>query len=289
MKSKFFTILFFAFQFFFGQNESLFKRLNALRQNNTTFYNVDGINFVSHITSSEFNEKNLKREYEKSRIENNTKEKDKKLKFENYKITKRSESDGLVSTSVYYFVKNINNIISVFVFNYNEITKPEFERKIIELIVNNKIPKTCISSPKTNEVNFAGRTIMLGGNCKWMNVNNIQCESYGQMNWSVHDTKKSSDLTIKNELKKIRKIGKIISEEETTIIFEGVETKAKKIIFEFTRFKSFLEPNKKLTIFLVSEKVRKNYVSCILSFFNTDNINTSGLPKLLEKVMSIKK
>ena len=46
---------------------------------------------------------------------------------------------------------------------------------------------------------------------------------------------------------------------------------------------------KTLTTYYVSEKVRENYMSCVMSFWNNDQINpATKLPPLLEKVMIIK-
>ena len=112
------------------------------------------------------------------------------------------------------------------------------------------------------------------------------------MNWSVHKTKESADLSIHSQLKatKLKNGGKVVSEEEVDIIFEDVPTKAKKVLYDFTGVTSLLASmsgGKNLTIYYVSEKVRDNYISCVLSFWNNDTINPSGLPPLLEKVMKI--
>lgn len=283
-----------ACQVSFSQNEALFSRLRAIHNSGTTFYNVDGIDFTKQTISSDFNSKNLKKAYRKNKIKKeDLKDIDEELNFENYRVIKQEEFDnGLVSISVNYFVKNKNNQISIFWFSYYDKNNPEFERKIIELILNDKIPKSCFSSLKTDKINFAGREIKLGGNCNWININNVQCPYYGQMNWSVHKTKQSAELSIENQLKatKIKNGGKVVSEEEVEIVFEDVKTKAKKVLYDFTGVTSLLASisgGKNLTIYYVSEKVRDNYISCVLSFWNNDNINPSGLPPLLEEVMSI--
>ncbi|SEM18051.1 hypothetical protein SAMN04487910_4343 [Aquimarina amphilecti] len=281
-------------QISFAQNEELFNRLRAINNGTTTFYNVDGVDFSKQTISSEFNEKYLKKAYRKYKIKKKDhKETDKELSFENYKVIKREElGNGLVSISVHYFVKNKDNRISIFWFGYYDKSNPVFERKMIDLILNDAIPKSSFCSKKTDIVNFAGREIKLGGNCNWMNINNVQCPYYGQMSWSVHKTKESADASIQNQLKatKSQNGGKVISEEEIAIVFEGVSTKAKKVYYDFTGVTSLLASmsgGKNLTIYYVSEKVRDNYVSCILSFWNNDNINPSGLPPLLEEVMKI--
>ncbi|WP_431165964.1 hypothetical protein [Tenacibaculum halocynthiae] len=85
---------------------------------------------------------------------------------------------------------------------------------------------------------------------------------------------------------------KIISEEIVKIEFEGTETKAKKIIYDFTGITSVLaniSGGKTLTIYYIATKVRDNYVSCVLSFWNNDTITKNGLAPLLEEVMKLKK
>lgn len=287
-------VLLIPFQTSFAQNEELFERLRAIHNSGTTFYNVDGIDFTSQTISSTFNDKNIKKAYRKSKVKKrDLKETDDQLKFENHKVIQQEAlKNGVVSVSVHYFVKNNENRISIFWFGYYGKDNPEFERKMIALIINDQIPKTCFGSLQVDHVNFAGREIELSGNCSWMNINNIQCPYYGQMNWSVHKTKESADLSIENQLTatKLKNGGKVVLEEEIDILFEGVPTRAKKVSYDFTGVTSLLASmsgGKRLTIYYVSEKVRNNYVSCVLSFWNNDTINPSGLPPLLEKVMSL--
>ena len=280
----------------FSQNEELFQRLRVIHNSGTTFYNVDGINFTSQYISTEFNDKNLKKAYRKYKIKKKEiKEVDGKLNFDHYRVVKsETYNNEQVSVSVNYFVKNKKDEISVFWFGYYGKNNPEFERKMIGLILENKIPKSCFSALNANKINFAGREIQLGGNCNWMNINNIQCPYYGQMNWSIHKTKEVADLSIQNQLKvtKTKNGGKVVLEEEMDILFEGEKTRAIKVIYDFTGITSLLASmsgGKNLTIYYVSERIRGNYVSCVLSFWDNDYINPSGLPPLLEEVMSIYK
>ena len=278
----------------FGQNEALFNRLRAIENSGISFYNVDGINFSKQTVYLDFNDKNLRKVYRQYKIKKkDVKIKDKGIAIANYKTIQREAlSDNFTSVSVYYFIKNSDNFIDVFSFGYYDKDDTDFEHRMIQLISNNDIPKSCFSPMKTDKVNFAGREIELGGNCNWMNINNVQCPYYGQMNWSVHKTKEGSDLAVQNQLKatKIRNGGKVISEEEVDITFEETRVKAKKVHYDLTGVNSLLASmsgGKNLTIYYVSAKVRDVYVSCVLSFWNNDNINPSGLPPLLEEVMRI--
>ncbi|NAS30511.1 hypothetical protein GTQ40_05985 [Flavobacteriaceae bacterium R38] len=277
-----------------AQDSDVFDRIQAIHNHGTTFYNVDGIDFSSQILNYSFNEKNLKKVYRKYKIKkNDLKIKDTTLRFQNYHVNNREEiSPGSIQGNSYYFIENDNKQIEVFWFGSFDTPDVNFERKMINAIANKEIPEKCFNSLNTKKVNFAGRELKLGGNCNWMNVNNIQCPYYGQMNWSVHKTKESADKAIDTQfnITTSRRGGKVVSEQVVDVEFEGVPTKAKKVIYDFTGVKSLLagiSGGKTLTIYYVSEKVRGNYVSCVMSHWDNDEIRESGLPALLEEVMKI--
>ena len=121
----------------------------------------------------------------------------------------------------------------------------------------------------------------------------MQCPSYGQMSWSVHGTLESAQRDINSQVTRIfsLKKGKAVLDTTVAVVFEGVEVPARKITYDFTGLTSLLltmEGGKRLNIYFVVAPVRDNYVSCVMSFWDTDQINKSGLPPLLEKVMSLK-
>lgn len=295
MKLLSFTLFFFA-AISYSQENNDYTRLRAINSNTIDFYNSDGIDFSSQTFNYKFSEKDLKKLYNKFSIkENDIKEKDDSLSFNNshvIKFKKVSTNNNLVGS--YYFVENKNETITVFRFNNFNKSDREFERKYINRILNNEIPKSVYDQNKIDSINFAGRKIYLGGSCYWTNVNTVQCPYYGEMNWSIHKTLESAKSSIENqfEFTKNQKKGKVISEEEVDVIFEGTETKAKKVVYDFTGITSALagmSGGKSLTIYYVANKVRDNYVSCCMSFWNNDEKTESGLAPLLEKVMQIKK
>lgn len=121
----------------------------------------------------------------------------------------------------------------------------------------------------------------------------MQCPYYGQMNWSIHKTLQSAKQTAEHQfiVTKHKKGGKVISEISTPIIFEVKETVAKSVVYDFTGINSVrasISGGKTLQIYYVAEKIRGYFFSCILSFWNNDEINEVGLPALLEEVMSLK-
>lgn len=297
IKLSFFLLIFSISSIMSGQvNDDFAKRLKGINNNTIAFFNVDGAEFSSQTFNYEFNDKNLKKLYRKFSIkDNDIKSKDTVLAFNNFSV-RRSEriSDKITGINSYYFVENNNKTISVLIFNYFNKQDLEFERKYINRILNDEIPQTVYESMKIDSIDFAGRKIKLDNSCYWTNVNTVQCPYYGEMNWSVHKTYEGAKEAIDNQLELTRnqKGEKIISENDVSVIFEGNQTIAKKIIYDFTGVKSLLASvsgGKELIVYYVASKVRENYVSCCMSFWNNDTINENGLAPLLEKVMVLDK
>lgn len=297
MKNIFCLLFILKITFVFSQNEDDFvKRLKAINNKTIIFYNVDGVDFSSQTFSNEFSEKGLKKLYRKYDIkETDIKIKDENLSFNNFYIAKSEKiTDNINQVNSYYFVENKNKTVTIIWFGYFNKVDKEFERKYVNRILNNEIPKEVFEETIIGSIDFAGRKIELGSNCYWTNINTVQCPYYGEMNWSVHKTYESAKNSVDNQFNvtKSRKGGKVISEEEVDVIFEGTETKAKKVIYDFTGVKSLLagmSGGKTLTIYYVACEVRGNYVSCCMSFWDNDTITENGLAPLLEEVMQLKK
>lgn len=295
MKTIFLILLFLVFAISFAQNDSVFNRLQAISNNGLTFYNIDGYIITSETLNHTFSEKGLKKAYRKYSIKKSeTKTKDDLLPFNNYYITKHVQiTKQLVQNNSFYFIENPEKRITIIQFSAINKRNKKFERTIVKPIIKETIPKQNYASITIDSINFAGRKIKLGTNCNWTNVNTVQCPYYGQMNWSVHRDLEDAKNTVKQqfEITKARKNGKVILEEIVNIEFEGTETKAKKVVYDFTGITSVLASmsgGKTLTIYYVATKVRGYNVSCVLSFWNNDTITENGLAPLLEKVMKLK-
>lgn len=296
MKNILSTLLFFVFVISFAQNDSIFNRLQAIRNNGLTFYNIDGYTITSETLNYPFTEKGLKKVYRKYSIKKDEKKtKDEQLLSNNYYVTNDNEiTEKLVQNNSYYFIENQEKRITIIQFSSINKRDKEFEHTIVKSIIENTVPKENYASMTIDSINFAGRKIKLGTSCNWTNVNTVQCPYYGEMNWSVHKDLEDAKNTVEQQfaITKSRKSGKVISEEMVDIVFEGTETKAKKVIYDFTGITSVLASmsgGKTLTIYYVATEVRGNYVSCVLSFWNNDTITENGLAPLLEKVMKLKK
>jgi hypothetical protein len=296
MIKKFLTVLFlFICTISWAQDNPIFERIQAIHNNGTTFYNIDGYTVTSQTLNYPFTEKGLKKVFRKYAIKKDQiKTKDEQLPYQNYKVVSEDEiTDSIVQNTAYYLLKNKEQRITIIQFSAINKRDTDFEYSLIKSIIENTIPEENYASAIIDSINFAGRKIKLGSNCNWTNVNSVQCPYYGQMNWSVHKDLQDAKNTVNQqfEITKSRKNGKVLSEEMVDIIFEGTATTAKKVIYDFTGITSLLASasgGKTLTIYYVAAEVRGNSVSCVLSFWNNDTLTESGLAPLLEEVMQLK-
>lgn len=294
---KIFNLLFVLFfSFYFSQENNIFERVSALNNNGKIWYNLDGYSVTSEVHNNTFDERGLKKVFKKHQIsDTDPKTKNDKINFNNLFVTKQQKiSDQNFQTNNYYFVENQNKTITVIWFIKNGKTDKETEEKLVNAIVENKIPEDRYVPMKISSIDFAGKKIELGNTCYWTFLNTVQCPYLGEINWSVHRTLEDAKEAIENQLNitKSKKGGKIISEEMVDIELEGVSTKAKKVVYDFSGISSVLagmSGGKSLTIYYVAENVRNKNVSCVMSFWNNDQINPeTKLPPLLEKLMVLK-
>lgn len=278
-----------------AQENKILERLRVIENGTKTWYDLDGYIVTKETFKYDFNEQGLKKLFKKLDIQNEPKSKLESIKLNNLFVTKSSKlADNLIQNESYYILENPHKSISVIWFAKIGTIDLEMEQELVNIIIEDKIPNLNYSSMNTEFIDFGGREIQLGGSCNWKNINSMQCPGYGQMNWSVHKTLESAQNSIDSQLALTlsKKGGKIVSEEMVDIVFEDIETKSKKVIYDFTGVKSMLagmSGGKTLTIYYVAEKIRGNYMSCVLSFWNNDAINPeTNLPPLLEEVMKLK-
>ena len=97
--------------------------------------------------------------YRTYNVSDEKKAKDKLLKYNNYVVrTSVLITDDLFE---YYFVENKVGKVLIIQFGSNNKADEEFERSFVELVVENKIPKSCFSDQGSNTINFASRNIHL--------------------------------------------------------------------------------------------------------------------------------
>ena len=274
-----------------GQTDSIsVKDIRAIYNSGAVFYNANGIDFTNQVFNYSFSEKNLKKVARKYKLKLKEMEVDPNLGVNNrvaQEVTPVSEN--LTHYSHYAFVETAEGTIQSLWFGYYEPLPNSLIYQIIDLITNKEVPEDSFDKLRLSNLNFAGREINLPNDCNWMNVNNMQCPYNGQMNWSLHNSLESAEKSNAFQLAGTRSKngGKVISEEEVDVVFEGVETKAKRIIYDLNGVNTLLAGGENLTVYYVAAKVRDHYVSCVMSFWNNDNVQPSGLTPLLEEVMSL--
>ncbi|SHF16568.1 hypothetical protein [Pedobacter caeni] len=293
-----FTSLFFLFMSIhvFGQaDDGLLSRLQGLYNQKIEFYNVDGFEISSQKFDVEFSKKNIVKNFKKSGIrEADLNKTDSLLKFDNLYVGRSEEKvKGIVFNHHYYFIESPDKKLVGISFSTMNKDDKAFERSFVTLIKNNAIPNSVFNSMNPDSLNFAGRKIALGEGCRYMGVNNVQCPSNGQMSWSIHKTLEDASQTVNDQWKLIReqKGGKSLSDTTVNVVFEGREAIAKKMVYGLKGINSLLikmDGAKTLTVYAVASPVKNGFISCIMSFWDSDNVNRNGLPRLLEKVMTLK-
>ncbi|RFS15939.1 hypothetical protein [Emticicia sp. C21] len=275
-----------------AQLESYRNRIQAIINKDAIYYNTDSYAISSKVEKKVYNDDNLKSLFKEYKKQPSAGKADDKLGFKNVYFEKsESIGDGLMQFSSSYFVENIDkNVIVVFFDNVNYQNK-DLERLIVRDIIEDKIPKEAFNALKPETINFVGRKVKMNDACYWTEVNTIQCPYMGEMNWSVHSTLIDAQNAVQYQelATKSKKTGKIIVEEDIKVIFEGTETVAKKIVYKFGAGIGIMVGAKQLIIYYVATEVRDNYVNCVMSHWNNDNLNEEGLAPLLGEFMKLKK
>ena len=279
----------------FSQKNIIFDRLSALKNNGKIWYNIDGYSVTSETFNTSFDEKRLKKVFKKHQIqESDTKLKNNQISYNNLSVSKQQKiTENNYQTDTYYFVETPDKKTNVIWFIKNGTPDKETEEKLVTAVIENKIPDENFVSIEIGSIDFAGRSVELGNRCYWTFLNTIQCPNSGEMNWSIHRTLEDAKESVENQLNvtKSRKGGKVTSEELVDLQFEGVPTKAKKVVYDFTGLTSALagmSGGKSLTIYYIAENIRNKNVSCVMSFWNNDQINPeTQLPALLEKFITV--
>ena len=285
----------FIFSVSFSQENTIFDRLSALNNNGKIWYNIDGYSVTSETFNTAFDEKGLKKIFRKHQIqESDAKVKNNQIRYNNLSVTKKQKiTDDNFQTDTYYVVETPDNKTNVIWFIKNGTPDKKTEEQLVNAIIDNKIPDENFVSMEIGSIDFAGRSVELGNRCYWTFLNTVQCPYSGEMNWSIHRTLQDAKESVENQLNvtKSRKGGKVTSEELVDLQFEGVPTKAKKVVYDFTGLTSALagmSGGKSLTIYYIAENIRNKNVSCVMSFWNNDQINSeTKLPALLEKFISV--
>jgi len=296
MKTQLIIILLFVIPILvFSQNNNL-DNIHGLSMNGNEIYEISGYTIMAIKNKGKFQEKDIKKIKKKYELKNISSEySDENIDCENLVIESTNVLDkkfpNLISHQLCYILPFDDKELMVILFQRMIERDTELEQTFIKAYFNKKLSQhiTNIDDWAADSINFAGRTIALGNPCRWMSPNNVQCRASGQMSWSTFNTLEEAQLDNKALLSK-KELGgsvfKFLSEKNIDIKFEGIPTIAKRMVYKIKGPKFFTGNYNILVIYYVVQKVRNNFVSCVLSYY-TDNENDYKLAPLLQEVMTL--
>ncbi len=290
--SSFFLLI--ACTFLYSQNNQdldFVSRLQGIKQGDFVFFELEGYQIYVKSINQSFNEKGIKKSKRELKIKKSLNGyKSNEFQSNNLIINQDEiENEKLKNYQTWYLFEKAQNQIICFWFGSVNKKDTILEHKFIKSYLDNKIPQSVYTSMQVDSIDFAGRKIALGESCHWMGVHNVQCPYYGQMNWSLHTTYQDAENMTNSQYYSAeqKKIGSVLESKEIDVIFEGSDTKAKRIVYKIKLPSLLIGGSNILIIYYVTTKVRDNYISCVLSHY-TNDVNNNGLPPLISKVLKLK-
>jgi hypothetical protein len=281
-----------SFNISIGQNlnvADVFSNTHGLKQKDVTFYEVEGYEITVLNDKGNWDEKGiskLKRKYKIDKGSNG----DMDSLFSLNRCFKRIEqrTPSVKQTGIYYFFPKGDGEILTISLQTLMSRDTLLEYFFVRFILNNSIPDFLYSSSVVDSIKFANRYIKLGPLCQWMGVHNVQCSSYGQMNWAEFRSLEKAQEMIATQLdvNLNNNLAKVLKQDTVSVVFEGVETNAIKLIYQF-KIPEIIAGCNTFAVYFICCEVRGKYVGAVLSQCVYD-IETKKLAPLLREVMSLK-
>ncbi len=277
-----------------AQNASesdIFARLQGIRQEQADFFELEGYEIFAQVIEQPFTPEGIKKTKKQLKIKTAQASYRSGAFKPNNLVFQQSDQKTpklLNYQSWYLFEEGTTQTLCI---GFGAMNKKDtlLEQAFVQAYLTGAIPPDCYTPMQVDSIDFAGRYLSLGGSCNWMSVHNIQCPYYGQMNWSLH--RSAADAQIKldaqYEAATTRKIGKVLDNKMVDVVFEGVETRAMRVVYKVKIPAMMMGGSNILIIYYVNAPVRGNHVCCVMSHYTNAMLN-AGLPPLLEKVMQLK-
>lgn len=268
----------------------VFSNTQGIKQEGTTFYEVEGYSIFIHSHKAPFDDKGFNKIKKKYSINKDI------LPivdsaFQTGKVLVKTESrtKKVTETGVYYLFPQGQNKIKVIGLQTTNKRDEELEKFFVKSILDNSIPNIVYTSMVVDSIKFAGRFIVLGPACHWMGTHNIQCPNLGQMNWAEFRSidKAKEMVEAQFDITANKGVGDVLQQDTIDIIFEDTATKALKTKYKIKIPKLIMGGSNILIIYYVATEVRGKYVACVFSHY-TDDVNAKELPPLLSEVMKLK-
>ncbi|MBK9320345.1 MAG: hypothetical protein IPM91_17125 [Bacteroidetes bacterium] len=271
-----------------GQTNTI-QFIQAIKQDKTTFYDTEGYGIFLQDYEYNFDEKGINKIKKKFSIPKETQVSE-DPDFPGAKILAYEHLKGESKThAIYYINQSVNEKITVIGFSTLCERVKSIEKELYRAITFNLLPAEVYIPSIVDTIQFAGRSIDLGPACHWRGVRNLQCPDMGQINWSEFSSAERArqmmigQMALNSEMK----MGDVLEDLETDIIFEGTPVKAIKRKLKIKLPQFIMGGSNILIIYYVTAEVRNRYVGCVLSHY-TDDIGAQTLPPLLSEVMKLK-
>lgn len=265
------------------------KNIQGIKQGDNRFYNLEGYSVFKTYSSNNLDEKGIKKIKREYDIPNYIKAVSLKDNPSVKILALSRVKDSVKLNLAYYLAKNEKGKTEVVSFSTVCSRDKSIEEYLFQKIANNSISDSVYTSDKVDTVLFAGRPIILGPACRWMEVRNLQCPNLGQMNWSEFSTKERAAemIAIYKSMNEKKKLGRILNASDVNISFEGSDVLAYKTKTKIKIPQFVMGGSNVLITYYVLAEVRGRYVACILSHY-TDDVGADTLPPLLSEVMELK-
>ena len=269
----------------------LFSRLQGIRQAQVDFFELEGYEIFAQVIEQPFTPEGIKKTKKQLKIKTAQAPYRSGAFKPNNLVFQQSEQQNpkLQNHQSWYLFEESATQTLCIGFGVTNKKDTLLEQAFVQAYLTGTIPPGCYTQMQVDSIDFAGRYLSLGESCHWMGVHNIQCPYYGQMNWSLH--RSAADAQIKLDAQyegaAARKAGKVLENKTIDVVFEGVETRAQRVIYKVKIPAMLMGGSNVLIIYYVSANVRGQHIACVMSHYTNDMLN-AGLPPLLEKVMQLK-
>lgn len=294
MKNSLIFLSCFLFQFYFSQEKPLVERLEAIENGQFVFYETDGMVITKRTFNNDFSEKGIAKTQRQLNIKNKEFVKSNIADLEFNNITFEKIENNYFS-EVYYVFLNKDKVTDVYLFTSLSPIYKDIAKEFIVLNEKNKIPESIFQPLEFgSSFKLLNEEIKTPGKCYFTNIRTLQCPYNGEINWSVFKNLEGAKKMIAaqyNGTFHANKSVKIISEKEITVIFDGIETKAKKVIADITGLNSLLASTsggKTLEIYYIAENIKGYNLGIVMSFWNNDNKTENGVAPLIDTLMKVK-
>jgi hypothetical protein len=274
-----------------NQSDVILSNAQGLKQGANIYYELEGYDAVVKSEPEEFNEHGLFILRNRMEIDKEIKPTtDSTLSVKNKIYTNKiSITKDIPNYNVYYFLENNFKKIDVVIFSVAGARNKDVERAFVKAVISGGVLDKYIDSLKVDSINFIGRGIKVPNGCRWMSPHNYQCPYIGQMSWSQYRNREGATFAtaLSKKISQSKKLVKVLEEKEEVLLFEGIETNVLKCKYKMKVPKVLNGGSNILIVYYVTQEVRGKFVSCILSYYETD-ANAGKLPYLLSQVMQLK-